>query len=412
MPVFVFEAVNRGGKRVRGELTAQSRSEVFKKLDIDRLQPIKIEEKGGTNGSKASVVERSAVTTKVRLSRTQIIRFTEELSDLLDAGLQIDPALQVMEKRKELSALKNVAGALRSRVREGTSLSAAMRAVCPSFGDLYCNLVSAGELSGSLPELLRRQAQFLVTINDLQQKVFAALTYPAMIFVVGIGLIFIFMTYLVPQITVLFEKTGKEIPLLTRLLIQTSGFMANYWWAILGTVVGVSVGFWQLVHTPGGRRWWHHTQLGLPVAGGVLRGRFYAQFAQTLANLVQNGLPLLSGLQLVKGGTGNEYWQTLIQKVTDYVGEGGSFSRGLEKLTDFPPMFIDMVGVGEQTGDLAKALDKVGQKYDKELNLKIQRLTALVQPVVIFLMAGMVGIIAYSIINGIFDAVSGLQGGG
>jgi type II secretory pathway component PulF len=412
MPVFIFEAVNRGGKRVRGELTAQSRSEVFKKLDIDRLQPITIEEKGGVNGGKPPVAERSAVTTKVRLSRTQIIRFTEELSDLLDAGLQIDPALQVMEKRKELSALKNVAGALRTRVREGTSLSTAMRAVCPSFGDLYCNLVSAGELSGSLPELLRRQAQFLVTINDLQQKVFAALTYPAMIFVVGIGLIFIFMTYLVPQITVLFEKTGKEIPLLTRLLIQTSGFMANYWWAILGTVVGVIVGFWQLIHTPGGRRWWHHTQLGLPVAGGVLRGRFYAQFAQTLANLVQNGLPLLSGLQLVKGGTGNEYWQTLIQKVTDYVGEGGSFSRGLEKLTDFPPMFIDMVGVGEQTGDLAKALDKVGQKYDKELNLKIQRLTALVQPVVIFLMAGMVGIIAYSIINGIFDAVSGLQGGG
>ncbi len=412
MPVFVFEAVNRGGKRVRGELTAQSRSEVFKKLDIDRLQPITIEEKDGVNGRKPSVAERSAVTTKIRLSRTQIIRFTEELSDLLDAGLQIDPALQVMEKRKELSALKNVAGALRSRVREGTSLSTAMRAVCPSFGDLYCNLVSAGELSGSLPELLRRQAQFLVTINDLQQKVFAALTYPAMIFVVGIGLIFIFMTYLVPQITVLFEKTGKEIPLLTRLLIQTSGFMANYWWAILGTVVGVIVGFWQLIHTPGGRRWWHHTQLGLPVAGGVLRGRFYAQFAQTLANLVQNGLPLLSGLQLVKGGTGNEYWQTLIQKVTDYVGEGGSFSRGLEKLTDFPPMFIDMIGVGEQTGDLAKALDKVGQKYDKELNLKIQRLTALVQPVVIFLMAGMVGIIAYSIINGIFDAVSGLQGGG
>src|ERR1700733_12659316 len=399
MPVFVFEAVNRGGKRVRGELTAQSRSEVFKKLDIDRLQPIKIEEKDGVNGGKPSVLERSAVTTKIRLSRGQIIRFTEELSDLLDAGLQIDPALHVMEKRKELSALKNVAGALRSPGREGRSLSTAMRAVCPSFGDLYCNLVSAGELSGSLPELLRRQAQFLVTIDDLQKKVFAALTYPAMIFVVGIGLIVIFMTYLVPQITVLFEKTGKEVPLLTRLLIQTSGFMANFWWALLAVVVLAVVGFWQLINTPGGRRWWHHTQLGLPVAGGVLRGRFYAQFAQTLANLVQNGLPLLNGLQLVKGGTGNEHWQTLIQKVADYVGEGGSFSKGLERLTSFPPMFIDMIAVGEQTGDLAKALDKVGQKYDKELNLKMQRLTALIQPVVIFVMAGMVGVIAYSMIN-------------
>ena len=125
MPVFVFEAVNRGGKRVRGELTAQSRAEVFKKLDVDRLQPIKIEEKDGVNGRKQAVAER-AVTTKFRLSRTQIIRFTEELSDLLDAGLQIDPALQVMEKRKELSALKSVAGALRSHVREGSSLSSAI----------------------------------------------------------------------------------------------------------------------------------------------------------------------------------------------------------------------------------------------------------------------------------------------
>jgi type II secretory pathway component PulF len=411
MPVFVFEAVNRGGKRVRGELTAQSRSEVFRKLDIDRLQPITIEEKDGPNGKRRPIVERAAVQTKFRLSRTQIIRFTEELSDLLDAGLQIDPALHVMEKRKELSALKNVAGSLRAHVREGSSLSSAMRVVCPSFGELYCNLVAAGEVSGSLPQLLRRQAEFLITIDDLQRKVFAALTYPAMIFVVGIGLIFIFMTYLVPQITVLFEKTGKEIPVLTRLLIQTSGFMANYWWAILATVVLVTIGFWQLINTPGGRRWWHQTQLGLPVVGGILRGRFYAQFAQTLANLVQNGLPLLNGLQLVKGGTANEHWQLLIQKVTDYVGEGGSFSKGLERLTNFPAMFVDMIAVGEQTGDLAKALDKVGQKYDKELNLKMQRLTSLIQPVVIFVMAGMVGVIAYSIINGIFDAVSGLQNG-
>jgi type II secretory pathway component PulF len=411
MPVFVFEAVNRGGKRVRGEVTAQSRSEVFRKLDIDRLQPITIEEKDGPNGKRRAIVERAAVHTKFRLSRTQIIRFTEELSDLLDAGLQIDPALHVMEKRKELSALKNVAGSLRAHVREGSSLSSAMRVVCPSFGELYCNLVAAGEVSGSLPQLLRRQAEFLITIDDLQRKVFAALTYPAMIFVVGIGLIFIFMTYLVPQITVLFEKTGKEIPLLTRLLIQTSGFMANYWWAILATVLLVTIGFWQLINTPGGRRWWHQTQLGLPVVGGILRGRFYAQFAQTLANLVQNGLPLLNGLQLVKGGTANEHWQLLIQKVTDYVGEGGSFSKGLERLTNFPAMFVDMIAVGEQTGDLAKALDKVGQKYDKELNLKMQRLTSLIQPVVIFVMAGMVGVIAYSIINGIFDAVSGLQNG-
>jgi type II secretory pathway component PulF len=237
----------------------------------------------------------------------------------------------------------------------------------------------------------------------------SALIYPAMIFVLGLGLIFLFMTYLVPQMTVLFEKTGKNVPFLTRLLIDVSAFFSHYWWAILASVVFAGFGFWQLIRHPRGKKWWHRVQLKIPVVGAVLRGRFYAQFAQTLSNLVGNGLPLLNALQLMRGATLNEHWRRSLTDVTDYVGEGGAFSRGLQRLSDFPSLFIDMVAVGEQTGDLAKALDKVGKKYDKELNIRIQRLTSMVQPVIILVMAGMVGIIAYSIINGIFDAVSGLQ---
>ncbi|HEX3445696.1 MAG TPA: type II secretion system F family protein [Chthoniobacterales bacterium] len=408
MPSFLYEAMSRAGERVRGELVAQSRAEAFRKLDQDRLQPIKIQEKDGATGSAPSVDQPQPLT-KVRLSRAQVILFTEELSDLLDAGLQIEQALRVMEARKELSKIKQIAASLRQRVREGSSLSNALRQASSSFGDLYCNLVSAGEISGSLPQLLKRQAAFLVTMDDLQKKVVSALIYPAMIFVLGLGLIFLFMTYLVPQMTVLFEKTGKNVPFLTRLLIDVSAFFSHYWWAILASVVLAGFGFWQLIRHPRGKKWWHRVQLKIPVVGAVLRGRFYAQFAQTLSNLVGNGLPLLNALQLMRGATLNEHWRRSLTDVTDYVGEGGAFSRGLQRLSDFPSLFIDMVAVGEQTGDLAKALDKVGKKYDKELNIRIQRLTSMVQPVIILVMAGMVGIIAYSIINGIFDAVSGLQ---
>ena len=408
MPSFLYEAVSRAGERVRGELVAQNRAEAFRKLDRDRLQPIKIQEKGGVTSS-AQPVGQPRQLTKVSLSRGQVILFTEELSDLLDAGLQIEQALRVMEARKELSKIKQIAAALRQRVREGSSLSNALRQVSSSFGDLYCNLVSAGEISGSLPELLKRQAAFLATIDDLQKRVVSALIYPAMIFVLGLGLIFLFMTYLVPQMTVLFEKTGKNVPFLTRLLIEVSAFFSHYWWAILASVALASFGFWQLIRHPRGKKWWHRVQLKIPVFGSVLRGRFYAQFAQTLSNLLGNGLPLLSAMQLMRGATLNEHWRRALSEVTDYVGEGGAFSRGLQRLTDFPSLFIDMVAVGEQTGDLAKALDKVGKKYDKELNLRIQRLTSMVQPVIILVMAVMVGVIAYSIINGIFDAVSGLQ---
>jgi type II secretory pathway component PulF len=408
MPSFLYEAVSRGGERVQGEVVAQNRTEAFRKLDRDRLQPIKIQEKDGAR-SPVQAVDQPRRRVKIRLSRAQIILFTEELSDLLDAGLQIEQALRVMESRKELSKIKQIATDLRQRVREGSSLSNALRQVSTSFGDLYCNLVSAGEVSGSLPELLKRQASFLVTIDDLQKKVVSALIYPAMIFVLGLGLIFLFMTYLVPQMTVLFEKTGKNIPLLTRVLIEVSAFFSHYWWAILGALALTGLSFWQLIRQPRGRKWWHRVQLKIPVVGGVLRGRFYAQFAQTLANLLSNGLPLLNALQLMRGATLNEFWRRSLLEVTDYVGEGGAFSRGLQRFTDFPSLFIDMVAVGEQTGDLAKALDKVGKKYDKDLNLRIQRLTSMVQPLIIVVMAGMVGLIAYSIINGIFDAVSGLQ---
>jgi type II secretory pathway component PulF len=418
--LFIYQAVNRSGERLSGQIEAQNRADAFRRLDRQRLQPISLVEQSANGaasrptGSDAPKKNRPrevdpAEVRNLRLSRGQIILFTEEMSDLLDAGLQLEPALRVMEERKELSGLKTVASAVRQRVREGSSLSSALRIVSPSFGDLFCNLVAAGEVSGSLPQLLRRQATFLVAIDDLQKKVISALIYPSLIFVLGIGLIFLFMTYLVPQLTVLFEKTGKDLPLLTRLLIDTSTFFSRYWWALLGGAAALLVGFQQIVRTESGKLWWHRVQLRLPLFGPVLRGRFYAQFSQTMANLIANGIPLLNGLQLMNKATSNTHIRRLMERVVDSVGEGGSLSRALQRAGEFPPMFVDMIAVGEQTGDLAKALDKVGRRYDKELNIRIQRLTALVQPVVILVMAGMVGVIAYSIINGIFDAIGGLR---
>jgi type II secretory pathway component PulF len=413
MALFSYHAVRRDGGRVSGQVEAQSRTEAFRKLDRESLQPISLVQQEGveTNGARAPEMSGGLPTRNIRLSGGQIILFTEEMSDLLDAGLQLEPALRVMEGRKELSGIKSVASALRQQVREGSSLSSALRLVSPSFGDLFCNLVSAGELSGSLPQLLRRQATFLVAMDDLRKKVVSALIYPAMIFFLGIGLIFLFMTYLVPQLTSLFQKTGKDLPLLTKLLVQTSDFFSHYWWAIIAAAAAVVFGFLQFIRMPLGRTWWHTTQLRLPLFGSVLRRRYYAQFSQTMANLIANGIPLLNSLRLMTSATGNVHLRRLTEQVVEMVGEGGSLSRALQRVGEFPPLFIDMIAVGEQTGDLAQALERIGRRYDKELNISIQRLTSLIQPVVILIMAGMVGLIAYSIINGIFDAISGLRPG-
>jgi type II secretory pathway component PulF len=415
MARFSYDAIDRRGARIQGELDAPSRGDAFRQLGSQRLQPLRLElaENGNKNGSKnahsRSAAESDPLPTNLRLSRSQVILFTDELSELLDAGLQIESALRVMADRKELSRLKTLAAVLRRCVREGRPLSAALRSTSPSFGAVYCNLVAAGEMSGSLPQLLKRQAVFLVAIDEIQKKVVAALIYPALIAVLGIGLVFLFMTYLVPQMTILFEKTGKDLPFVTRMLVDVSGFFSQYWWALLLGIAVLILGAWRFVRSAYGRRWWDRTQLRLPLIGPLLRGRFFAQFAQTLANLVANGVPLLSALRLITDATVNKHWHGALSKITDSVGEGISFSRSLQRAGDFPSLFVDMVIVGEQTGDMARALAKSGAKFDKELTLRIERLTALVQPVVILVMAGMVGLVAYSIINGIFDAVSGLQ---
>jgi type II secretory pathway component PulF len=413
MALFSYQAVRRDGGRVSGQVEAQSRTDAFRQLDRESLQPISLvqQESVEARGTRTPEVSGALPTRNIRLSGGQIILFTEEMSDLLDAGLQLEPALRLMEERKELSGIKAVASALRQQVREGSSLSSALRLVSPSFGDLFCNLVAAGELSGSLPQLLRRQATFLVSMDDLRKKVVSALIYPSMIFFLGIGLIFLFMTYLVPQLTSLFQKTGKDLPLLTKILVQTSDFFSHYWWAMIVAFAATVFGFLQLIRTPSGRFWWHTTQLRLPLFGSVLRGRYYAQFSQTMANLIANGIPLLNSLRLMTSATGNVHLRSMTEKIVEMVGEGGSLSRALQRVGEFPPLFIDMIAVGEQTGDLAQALERIGRRYDKELNVSIQRLTSLIQPVVILLMAVMVGLIAYSIINGIFDAISGLRPG-
>src|SRR5580704_9679494 len=241
MALFSYHAVRRDGGRVSGQVEAQSRTEAFRKLDRESLQPISLVQQEGieTNGARTPEINGALPTRNIRLSGSQIILFTEEMSDLLDAGLQLEPALRVMEGRNELSSIKTVASALRQQVREGSSLSNALRLVSPSFGDLFCNLVAAGEISGSLPQLLRRQAMFLVAMEDLRKKVVSALIYPSMIFVLGIGLIFLFMTYLVPQLMTLFQKTGRDLPFTTKIMVQTSDIFTHYWWVILGSIAAL-----------------------------------------------------------------------------------------------------------------------------------------------------------------------------
>jgi len=407
MPAFTYEAIAPGGGRTRGTLEAKSRQEALAQLSRQRLQPIRLQQEGATGaGAKetASLAEGSA---ERQLNEGQIISFTEELGDLLDAGLQLEGALKMMGQRSEASAVKAVSESLRTQVREGVSLSRALKSASPSFSDLYCNLVAAGEVSGALGPILQRQVLYLKKLSDLKARVVQALIYPMFVTGAGILLMVLFVVVLVPQLEMLF-KTQKP-PLITQILLGASRFLVQWGWMVLALLSLGGLACWQAIQKPAGRLWWDQARVKIPVAGPVIEAAFYAQFSQTLANLLGNGVTLLQAMQLVSRATPNVFYRGRLEKAAEQVSEGYSLSRALRQVGGFADTFLDLVAVGEQTGELAKALDKAGARYEKEMDRRIQKITALIQPVIIVVIALVVGAVVYSIITSIFDAMSGMR---
>jgi type II secretory pathway component PulF len=413
MEQFRFKAANASGALETGTLAARSKAEAYDTLRSRKLRPVSIEPEksapGATKGMGSTGGASSPAGPVNTLAGPQLLLFTEELSELLDSGLQLEPALRVIENRKEKSALQPVAAFLRQQVRDGVSFSNALRSCGRCFSELFCSMVAAGEAAGALPKILRRQAEYFAIIADLRRRVTMALLYPSIVFTAGIALMVVFMTVLLPQLTDLLKKNDQELPLVTRLLIGTSEFFGHWWWALLLLAAALAAAFVAWYRTPEGRLTWDRVSLRIPLVGDVLRGRFYAEFSQTLATLVSNGVTLLNGITLLERATSNVHIRRILARLNDRVGEGSSLSGSMRALEFFPPEIIDMVTVGEQTGDLASALERSAKRYDREFSIRIAQVTSLIQPVTILFVALFVGTVAYSMITGILTTVSSLR---
>ena len=417
MPTFAYKALRVDGTQTSGELIAGDRHGAMDLLDRGGLQPLMLDLKTdqAKNGDSASNAKSKAkedeveITGPMRLKKSEIVLFTEELSELLGAGLQLEPALRVMENREELGKLKRLTKSLRQEVRDGTSFSAALAKASPSFGDLYCSLARAGEVSGALSTILKRQATYLTAIQELQSKVLMALIYPFFLIASGIAVVVLFITFLIPQLMGLLDNTNSEMPAIGQLMIDLSDFIRAWWWIILGGVIAVIFGFISYIKNPNNHEWWDETKLKIPLFGKVLKTRFFVQFLETLANLVGNGLTLLRALELSREATPNLYLKKIISRIIEYVGDGAALSRTMKRVGFFPPLLLDMVAVGEQTGHIGESLERAANRYDRELEKDIAKISALIQPVIVVSMALLVGIMAYMMISVIFDTISGLN---
>jgi len=411
METFRFKAANEAGAVEIGTLAARSKVEAYDQLRARKLRPVSIEIESAAGGKPAtgSGAASEAAGPVQHLAGAQMLLFTEELSEMLDSGLQLEPALRVIESRSEKSALQPVAAFLRQQVRDGLSFSNALRSCGKCFSELFCSMVAAGEAAGALPSILKRQAEYFAIMADLRRRVTMALIYPSIVFCAGIGLMIIFMTFLLPQLTQMLQRNGGNLPFMTQMLISTNEFFAHYWWLVLLLIAVAAAGFTAWRRTPEGHMEWDRVSLRLPMLGQVFRGRFYAEFSMTLSTLVANGVTLLNGLTLLERATPNIYIKKLLVRLTDRVGEGSSLSSSMRSVAFFPPEMLDMITVGEQTGNLAGALERSAKRYDREFSNRIAQVTSLIQPATIMVVALFVGVIAYSMITGIFASVKGIN---
>ena len=415
MPQFSYRARNAQGGLVEGVLDCPDRSVAIRQIEQLQYIPIRIEAAGaqpqvvGKGTAAVAAVTPPAPTQRLRVPHTQLLIFTEQLAHLLQAGMTLDEGLAVLEKRLKHPRVQQMTRALHQALVDGRSFSQALRDFPRIFPAIYVNLIAAGEASGALPDILKRLVSHLMQAKNLRDRVQQALIYPAFLALAGVALITIFITFMVPQLTGFMTQSGGSLPLPTRLLLGAHHVITSYWWIGILLVVGGSIGFRAFVRTEEGRIRWDRFRLLVPGYGRVVRHRYYAQFSRTLGTLMENGIPLLRALDLVTEIAGNRYLETRLADVRRAVIDGANLSVALHAQKLFPDLFTDMMAVGEQTGHFAQTMQTVADVYERELDRTVNVISALIPPLIIALIAVVVGFVVYSILSAVFEMTSSLQ---
>lgn len=411
VPQFSYRARNAQGGLVEGVLNCADRAVAIRQIEMQQCIPIKIEAvlaapEAGAKGEKPTTLPS---TQNLKIPHGQLLVFTEQLAHLLQAGMTLDEGLSIMEKRLKQPRLQQMTRTLHQALVDGRSFSQALRDFPRIFPAIYVNMVAAGEASGALPDILLRLVKHLMQAKNLRDRVQQALIYPAFLAVAGAVLITIFITYMVPQLTGFMSQTGGALPLPTRILLQVNHAITGYWWLAAIVVVGAIVGFRALVRTDEGRIAWDRFRLVIPGYGRVIRHRYYAQFSRTLGTLMENGIPLLRALDLVAEIADNRFLELKLVEVRRAVIDGATLSAALQVQKLFPDLFTDMMSVGEQTGHFAATMQTIADVYERELDRTVAIISQLIPPLIIVLIAILVGFVVYSILSAVFEMTHSLQ---
>ncbi len=402
MPVFEFTALDAKGKATTGIIDADGIQAARQKLRASGKFPVSIRETQEALAKK-SRREIGLVAWFSRVKPADVAMTTRQLATLIGAGFPLVSALDALLPQTHSHALKRTLARVKDLVVEGNSFAHALTQFPGTFPPIYVNMVRAGETSGTLEIVLERLAEITEKQQALSNRIQASLAYPVFMLFFGAVVLFVLLTYIVPTITSIFDDMKQALPTPTRVLIALSAFFRDYWWVLLLLAAALVIGARRFRKTQKGRRWSDGALLKLPMFGNLARKLAVARFTRTLGSLLENGVTLLTALDIVKNIVGNVQIADTVAAAAEEVGKGKSLWQSLSEGRAFPMLSIQMIQVGEQSGELEKMLYKVADVFENEVETIILRLTSYLEPVMILVMGGVVGFIVLSICLPIFE---------
>src|SRR4051794_739683 len=421
MPTYAFEAMNSSGQEVKDEIEAATSDDAIKKIRSKGFFPTKVKERAVKKSAKKKKDEAtiSGPTRKMPISfggvpRKHLVAFTRQLSTLQDAGLPILRSLQILEQQQKPGLLKAIIGGVADEVEGGGTLSDAMANYPKAFDKLYVNMINAGEAGGVLDIILSRLADFMEKAAKLKKKVIGAMIYPAVVITIAVGIVSMIMIFVIPKFEQIFKDFKTDLPGITKILLAVSRWFANdYGWAyVLFAPIGLMLIVKLVRISEGGKYAVDMIKLKIPILGSILAKTSIARFTRTLGTLISAGVPILDALNITKETCGNEVYSKALAKVHDAIREGESMADPLRATKVCDAIVVNMVDVGEETGDLDKMLIKIADNYDSDVDVLVGSLISILEPVMVVVLGVIVGFIVIALFMPMITLIQNISGSG
>jgi type IV pilus assembly protein PilC len=422
MPTYAFEAMNASGQEVKEEIDANSHEEAIAKIRGKGFFPTKVREKsarkrkgkGGGGGEEGPAAKKKKMPFAIGgVSRKALVQFTRQLSTLQDAGLPILRSLQILESQQKPGLFKAIIGGVAEEVEGGGTLSDAMAKFPKAFDKLYVNMINAGEAGGVLDIILARLADFMEKAAKLKKKVIGAMIYPTVVILIAVGIVSMIMIFVIPKFEGIFLDFGVKLPAITQILLDVARWFANWGWLYVVASPVIFIMVWRLIRvSEGGKYATDVIKLKVPILGNILGKTAIARFTRTLGTLISAGVPILDALNITRETCGNEVFNRALLKVHDAIREGESMADPLRATKVVDAIVVNMVDVGEETGDLDKMLMKVADNYDSDVDVLVGSLISILEPVMVVVLGVIVGFIVIALFMPMITLISNMSGGG